>query len=51
LPTGEFRILAINPGSTSTKMARYVDERAEFVKNIRHSDAEMAQFHGRPILD
>jgi butyrate kinase len=51
LPPGEFRILAINPGSTSTKMALYVDERAEFVKNIRHSDAEMAQFHGRPILD
>jgi butyrate kinase len=51
LQPGEFRILAINPGSTSTKMALYVDERAEFVKNIRHSDEEMAQFHGRPILD
>src|ERR1019366_4677215 len=36
---------------TSTKMALYVNERADFVKNIRHSDAEMAQFHGRPILD
>ncbi len=32
-------------------MALYVDEHAEFVKNIRHSDAEVAQFHGRPILD
>jgi len=32
-------------------MALYVNERADFVKNIRHSDAEMAQFHGRPILD
>jgi butyrate kinase len=51
LPPGEFRILAINPGSTSTKMALYVNERADFVKNIRHSDAEMAQFHGRPVLD
>ena len=51
MPAGEFRILAINPGSTSTKMALYVDEHAEFVENIRHSDAEMAQFHGRPILD
>ena len=51
LQPGEFRILAINPGSTSTKMALYLDERPEFVKNIRHSDAEMVQFHGRPILD
>lgn len=51
MPAGEFRILAINPGSTSTKMALCVDERAEFVKNIRHSDTEMAQFHGSPILD
>src|ERR1035437_3449654 len=32
-------------------MALYVNERPDFVKNIRHSDAEMAQFHGRPILD
>ena len=47
----EFRILAINPGSTSTKLALYVNERPAFVKNIRHSDAEMAQFHGRSILD
>ncbi len=47
----EFKILAINPGSTSTKIALYVDERPEFIKNIRHSEAEMAQFRGRPILD
>ena len=32
-------------------MALYVNERPDFVKNVRHSDAEMAQFHGRPILD
>ena len=47
----EFRILAINPGSTSTKMALYVNEHPDFIKNIRHSDAEMEQFRGRPILD
>ncbi len=29
----------------------YVDERPVFVQNIRHSDDEMAQFRGRPILD
>jgi butyrate kinase len=51
LPPAEFRILAINPGSTSTKLALYGNERADFVKNIRHSDVEMAQFHGRPILE
>jgi butyrate kinase len=51
LPADEFRILAINPGSTSTKMALYMNLRPDLVKNIRHSDAEMAQFHGRPILD
>lgn len=32
-------------------MALYVNERPDFVGNIRHSDAEMAQFLGRPILD
>ena len=47
----EFRILAINPGSTSTKIALYVNERPDFVKNIRHSDEEMAQFSGRGVLD
>jgi butyrate kinase len=51
LPAGNFKILAINPGSTSTKLAVYANERAELARNIRHSDAEMAQFHGRPILD
>ncbi len=51
MPLGEFRILAINPGSTSTKCALFVNERPEFIKNIRHSDEEMAQFRGRPILD
>ena len=48
---GEFRILAINPGSTSTKIAVYVNERPVFVGNLRHSDAEMAQFRERPVLD
>ncbi len=46
-----FRIVAINPGSTSTKFGLYVDEHPQFTKNIRHSEAEMAQFRGRPIVD
>jgi butyrate kinase len=51
LPPDEFRILAINPGSTSTKIALYVNERPAFVENLRHSDGEMAQFRERPVLD
>jgi len=51
LPADSFKILAINPGSTSTKIAVYVDETPRVVKNIRHSEEEMAQFRGRPILE
>jgi butyrate kinase len=51
LQLGKFKILAINPGSTSTKLGVYVNELPQFLKNIRHSDAEMEQFRGCPILD
>jgi len=51
LRAADYRVLAINPGSTSTKFALFVNERPELVKNLRHSDAEMAQFRNRPILD
>jgi butyrate kinase len=51
LPVDDLRIFAVNPGSTSTKLALYINERPDFVLNIRHSDDEMAQFRGRPILD
>ena len=50
MPPAEFRVLAINPGSTSTKIAVYVNERAEWVRCLNHSDAEMEPFRGRPIL-
>ena len=51
MPPGEFRLLAINPGSTSTKIAVYVNERPEWVRSVNHSDSEMEPFRGRPILD
>jgi butyrate kinase len=51
LPPGPLRVLVINPGSTSTKFAVYADEKPEFTANLRHSDAELEQFRGRPILD
>ncbi len=42
--TPHYRILAINPGSTSTKVAVYDDETPLCVSNIRHSVEELSQF-------
>jgi butyrate kinase len=47
----EFTVLAINPGSTSTKIAVYKNDRAELVRHIAHSDADMIPFRSRPRLD
>lgn len=38
------KILAINPGSTSTKIALYEDENLLFKRNIEHSTEETAQY-------
>ncbi len=38
------KILVINPGSTSTKIAVFEDEKAVFNKTIRHSAEELAPF-------
>ncbi len=38
------RILAINPGSTSTKIAVYNNTKSAFLKNIKHSADELAGF-------
>jgi butyrate kinase len=51
LPPVEFRILAINPGSTSTKFGVFVGSQAVLVRNLRHSEVEMAPFRGRPVLE
>ncbi len=40
----DIRILAINPGSTSTKIAVYQNMNPTFVKNITHSSEELAPF-------
>jgi butyrate kinase len=40
-----FRILAINPGSTSTKIAVFEDNKVLFTKNIKHKSEELAPFH------
>lgn len=39
-----FKILAINPGSTSTKIALYEDEREIFVKTLEHPAKEVEQY-------
>ncbi len=38
------RILAINPGSTSTKIAVFQHEEPIFIKNIKHDVEELAKF-------
>ncbi len=40
----KFLILAINPGSTSTKFAVYENERCILSKTLRHSVEEMAEY-------
>ena len=40
-----YRILAINPGSTSTKMALYEDETLLKDMSVQHSIEELAPFH------
>lgn len=37
-------ILAINPGSTSTKMAIYENEREKFRESLEHSNQELAKY-------
>ncbi len=44
-----FRILAVNPGSTSTKIALFEDEQPVFVKNLIHTKQELSRF--REIQD
>lgn len=43
-----YRILTINPGSTTTKVALFEDERPLFVETIQHPSQELAAF-GRII--
>jgi butyrate kinase len=44
-----FKVLAINPGSTSTKIAVYFDEKEVFKKNISHSVDEISKY--KHIID
>jgi butyrate kinase len=42
----KYRVLAINPGSTSTKIAVFDDDKPVFVKTLRHDAAEINSFDG-----
>ena len=39
-----YNILAINPGSTSTKIALFEDDKQVFIKTIRHTAEEIGKF-------
>lgn len=39
------KILAINPGSTSTKVALYCNEKLQFNDNVEHSTEELSKFN------
>jgi butyrate kinase len=41
-----FRVLAINPGSTSTKIAVFDDNKEVFTKTLRHDQVELDAFDG-----
>ena len=41
---GIFRLLVINPGSTSTKIAIFDNEKPVFEEVIRHSSEELAPY-------
>ena len=39
-----YKLLIINPGSTSTKIGVYQDEKEVFVKTLRHSSEEIGSY-------
>src|SRR5579862_9219064 len=45
------RVLAINPGTTSTKFGVYTRAGVEMARNLHHGDDELARFRGRPMMD
>ena len=45
------RILAINPGSTSTKIALYEGDLESFTTEIQHPAEELARFEGKRIVE
>lgn len=50
MTTQRSTVLAINPGSTSTKFGLYTRQGAEWVRTIRHGDDELRRFGDRPMV-
>lgn len=50
MSSADERVLAINPGSTSTKFGVYRRAGVEWVRTLRHGDDELRLYQGRPIL-
>ena len=46
-----YKILAVNPGSTSTKIALYEGQHEVFSKELQHSTQELAPFAGKKITE
>ena len=44
-----YRVLAINPGSTSTKIAVYEGDQERFTSELQHSAQELQPFDGKPV--
>lgn len=44
-------ILAIDPGSSSTKFALFADEKALLNRTLRHSDEVLTRFKNRPLIE
>jgi len=51
MPHDELRVLAVNPGSTSTKLGVFRGEQSEWVRNLEHSEKDLAPFRGKPVLE
>jgi butyrate kinase len=45
------RVLAINPGSTSTKIAVYEGDQERFTQEVQHTAEELAPYEGRRIVE
>ncbi|WP_316858964.1 butyrate kinase [uncultured Cohaesibacter sp.] len=51
MPAANYRILAINPGSTSTKFGLYEGNALVHDWSLSHSEQDLAPFAGKPIME
>jgi butyrate kinase len=51
VPAGDFRVLAINPGSVSTKIGVYTGDHADWLRCAEHAAADLEPFRGKSVLE